>query len=321
MSENGGSHGTIAAAVGATLDLYFLALHSCDGDAFDKMFHPSGLLLGIGPDSGLVSRTHDEFRAGVLARAVSTGPEFTRYDKILETRFLDDRTAAAKVQIALPPAPESPTPTKTPVLYTDWLVLLREGGDGDDASQFRIISKIFSSSPINVGGDVDRDGKLDRSRPPVTADDLATAAKAVWDGYIRAGRDCDGDAMAKIFHPVSRLTFCSNNDERKVVVVESKNFCERVAHRWNLPDHAPYAHLHQDGRDALGDQLIGVDFCDDPNVAMVMLRVGFPPFLYTDVLSLLRVIGNDDDGPPRWWIVAKSSVHEPFLAEEERQVS
>ena len=55
-------------------------------------------------------------------------------------------------------------------------------------------------------------------------------------------------------------------------------------------------------------------------------RVGYPPFLYTDVLSCVRLeqpVRRKRDGQvestphaPGWWIVAKSSVNEPFLADD-----
>ena len=45
-----------------------------------------------------------------------------------------------------------------------------------------------------------------------------------------------------------------------------------------------------------------------PDFARVIVDVGFPPFLYKDVLCL-RSRGT-------WWIVAKSSRHVPFLANE-----
>ena len=48
----------------ACLQLYFTALHDCDGDAFDAMFHPCGKLLGLDPDGSVVSRDHGAFRAG-----------------------------------------------------------------------------------------------------------------------------------------------------------------------------------------------------------------------------------------------------------------
>ena len=78
--------------------------------------------------------------------------------------------------------------------------------------------------------------------------------------------------------------------------------------------------MRHDRRAPSSDTLLSVDFAG-PGVAVVFLRIGYPPFLYTDVLSCLRVDhpvarrGETEPRPPGWWIVAKSSVSEPFLVD------
>lgn len=77
---------------------------------------------------------------------------------------------------------------------------------------------------------------------------------------------------------------------------------------YTLPMHAPYAHLRDDPRVAAEDSLLSVTFAT-PDVCMVVLKVGHPPMLWTDVLTCARVA-------EKWWIVAKSSCSEPLLADE-----
>mmetsp|Transcript_9768 Transcript_9768/g.30321 ORF Transcript_9768/g.30321 Transcript_9768/m.30321 type:complete len:324 (-) Transcript_9768:184-1155(-) len=278
------------------LKLYFRSLHTASGALFDAIFHPRGLLLGIGPGGQLVMQDAVTFRAGVEARERSAVSVYTAHDRVLSISVLDARSAIAKVQVALPPVPNSLTPTTLPVLHTVLLVFLREG-----VGPFKIISKIFSSAPL--GSEV--------VSAPIQPADFATAAEAVWAGYTAAGRACDGDAMARIFHPRSQLTFATA--EGALAVIDAASFCERVVNRWQTPEHAPYAHLASSSRAASADTLLSLDFAG-PGVAVATLRIGYPPLVYDDVLSLLKL--RDDRGEERWWIVAKSSVSRPFLKEE-----
>ena len=48
------------------------------------------------------------------------------------------------------------------------------------------------------------------------------------------------------------------------------------------------------------------------DVARVTLKIGYPPFLYHDVLLLLR-LAHPLHGRAGWWIVAKSSANTPLL--------
>ena len=82
-----------------------------------------------------------------------------------------------------------------------------------------------------------------------------------------------------------------------------------VVERYSLPLHQPYAHLRDDPRVAAEDSLLSVSFAA-PDLCMVVLKVGHPPMLWTDVLTCARPAGG------RWWIVAKSSCSEPLLADE-----
>ena len=73
-----------------------------------------------------------------------------------------------------------------------------------------------------------------------------------------------------------------------------------------------YDLMRDDPRAAAQDTLISVAFAA-PDVAMVVLKVGHPPMLWTDVLTCAIVGG-------KWWIVAKSSCSEPLLKDEARTV-
>jgi len=274
---------------------YFAALHSCDGETFDAVWHPDGKLLGATPEGAVCERGAAEFRAGVVKRGESTSEEYTKHDRLLSLNVIDAHTAAAKVQVALPPAPDSPTPSLVPTLYTDVLVLLWEEVHG-----WRIISKVFAAAPL---------GELAVPRP-IEPIHFAEVAQAVWGLYVGGGRECDVDKMRSVFHPVSNLTFSTGGGP--VAIIPSAAFCERVGTRWSVPEHAKHAHLKDDPRAAACDSLISIDFAG-PDVAFVVLKIGYPPFLYTDLLSLIKLEGS------KWWIVAKSSCNEPYLAEEAKE--
>ena len=94
------------------------------------MWHPQGLLLGVSPGGDVIVRDAETFCTGVVARGASGTNEFTQWDRILSLSMVNATMAAAKVQIALPPAPGSPTPTTEPTLYTDFLVFLRDPAIG-----------------------------------------------------------------------------------------------------------------------------------------------------------------------------------------------
>ena len=83
-----------------------------------------------------------------------------------------------------------------------------------------------------------------------------------------------------------------------------------------MPSLCPPAHT-QDARASAADTLLSIDVAG-PSVARVTLKIGYPPFLYHDVLLLLR-LRDQLHGRAGWWIVAKSSVSSPLLAEEARQ--
>ncbi|KAL3911688.1 MAG: hypothetical protein SGPRY_008600 [Prymnesium sp.] len=291
------------AGVRSALSLYFGSLHECDEQKFDAMWNPRALLLGLAPDGSVVCRDAHEFRKGVMARGTST--EYARFDEVLSVHVLDVTCASAKVHVALPAAPNSPSPTNEPTLYTDWLTLLYE----PSLKSWRIISKVYSSTPLTPDG-------TPSIGAPITPQDFQEVASAIWDGYFAAGRACDDMAMSKVFHPYSRLTFMDG--EGNLSETDSAGFCAMVKSRWSSPKHSPWAHMKDDPKARSEDTLVSIDFAGI-NVARVTLKIGYPPCLYHDVLLLLRVT-KPINGRAGWWIVAKSSANVPFLTEYGRHI-
>ena len=142
----------------------------------------------------------------------------------------------------------------------------------------------------------------------VTPADFAAVAACCWDEYGGANRACDVDRMSKVFHLMCRLTYTGGDG--KVVIKSQDEFLAMVGDRYKMPMHAPYAHLRDDPRAAAGDTLLSITFAT-PDLAMVVLKVGHPPCLWTDLLTCARLGG-------QWWIVAKSSCKEPLLEDEAR---
>jgi hypothetical protein len=170
-----------------------------------------------------------------------------------------------------------------------WLVLLLEN------DQWKCISAAFSRE------------KSTSIRP----EDFSNVTALTWDGYCGANRACDGVAMAKVFHETCRLTKVDNNI---LLIKDQTVFCQRVTDRYSQEElFIPYAHLQNDPRAAQGDTLLSVDFATS-DLAMVTLKVGHPPCLWTDILTCAKING-------QWWIVHKSSCSEPFLLDLKQEPS
>lgn len=171
------------------------------------------------------------------------------------------------------------------VSHAGWLTLLQEKGE------WVVISNISSAAS-----------------GPSTPTDMAAVIHACWDEYCAANHACDGLRMAQVFHPKCRLTYTGPDG---ALVIKSRDvFVHMVSERYSLPLHAPYAHLKDDPRVAAKTSLLSASFAT-PDLCMVVLKVGHPPMLWTDVLTCARL---GDEG--KWWIVAKSSCSEPLFAKE-----
>ena len=168
-----------------------------------------------------------------------------------------------------------------------WMVLLKTSG------KWQCISAAFSHN----------------TRGAVLPEDFRKVTDMTWNGYCAANRACDGVRMAQVFHATCRLTFVSDDDQ--VQIMDQPSFCDMVTHRYQQPPHSGY--LQNDPRVAAYDSLVAVEFAT-PILAMVTLKVGHPPFLWTDYLTVARL----ESG--RWWIVHKSSCHEALLLENEKRM-
>ncbi|CAJ1358035.1 unnamed protein product [Effrenium voratum] len=264
------------AEVATALEAYFDGLHSGKVERLREVWHEEGHLYGLAPDGSLVDRSAAEFFKAVAAREPSQ--HLAEHDAIIRLDFASPRCCAAKVQIALSAAKNSPTPSFTDVLYTDFLVLLRLGG------RWQIISKVFASVPLSEPSYEEPYDALAYS--------VAEPVRGVQD-YFRGGHLGCPEILGQNFHANARL--CFSNEEEKLVRWSQAEFFEVLKSR------APTA---TDTRALRFDKILGVDKAG-PDVALIKLQIGYPPQLYTDFLSMLRISG-------RWWIIAKSSDSKPF---------
>lgn len=133
---------------------------------------------------------------------------------------------------------------------------------------------------------------------------------AVWEGYVAAGRACSSGGMRKVFHPDCRLTFAADGT---IVIVSSNDFCSNVENRWTMEPYVRFSHLKNDVRISAADSLVSVDFAG-PNVAMVCLPIS----RCLAFASALTAVPERAESNAGWWIVAKSSDHEPWMKNERR---
>jgi hypothetical protein len=172
--------------------------------------------------------------------------------------------------------------------FTGFLVFLKEK-DGDEA-----VWKCISVAATHI------------SKETILPSSYAQINSLTWDGYCHANRICDGKLMSKFFHPSCRLTYTGQDD--RIVICESEAFYDKVTGRYeNEPPHKPYQHLKDDPRLGDANTLLSIEFASS-QLAMVILKVGHPPFLWTDVLTCARIA---EGGEIRWWIIHKSSDSEP----------
>ncbi len=288
-----------------TLQAYFRVHHASDGKLFDSVFHHHARLPIIRSDGHLSFRDTDTLRAEVQAREPSSGSGFASYDRVLSLNMVDERTAVAKLQLVLPAPPGLPAPSLAPVRSTALAVLLNERGRG-----WRITSKVEVGAPLEVGpGD-------SAARDSVQRRDVAEVADVVWQ-YVAAHRAADATAMRGVYHPLATATFSLG---QRVHIDDADTFYEQVGRRWSLPDHAPYAHLAEEPRTAACDSILSIDFVGQ-GACVCTCRVGLPPWVYTDVLSILYLPAlvldaSRESGRAGWWIVANSRAIAPFLAAE-----
>ena len=156
--------------------------------------------------------------------------------------------------------------------------------------------------------------QLQQQQQPVLPDHFTAVADLTWKGYCHASRVCDGALMAESFHKTCRLTYSLMG--KSIQIVNQPRFCEMVQHRYTAEDlpHKPFSHLLHLPLLSSCDSLQAIEFVT-PELAIVTLKVGHPPFLWTDLLTCALL----EEG--RWWIVHKSSENEPFLVDRALAVS
>ncbi len=129
------------------------------------------------------------------------------------------------VQIALPPVPDSATPSIVPTLYTDWLVLLRDKELG-----WRVISKIFSAASLHDPF----------PGPSLIPTNFAEVAGTVWDGYRALNREQQIEGLMHVLHESAQMS----RSEQGIVWLQSRDeFLWSVKQRWQEPEKRPFVHL------------------------------------------------------------------------------
>jgi hypothetical protein len=257
--------------VAASLAAYFDGLHQSDSARLAECWHPDARLYGLSPDGAeLLERDAPTFFAGVDARAPS--PDLAAHDRIISIDSLRRNCAAAKVQVALPSASGD-------VLFTDFLVLLHLEG------RWLVISKVYSSVPLA------QQWYLEPPADPTHSNETNPVSGVGM--YIVGGHQSKPDVMAENFHPSARLCFADEGEQ--LVIWNRDEFFERAGAR---------PATHEDAHAKQFDKIISVDKAG-PDCALIKLMIGYPPAVYVDFLSMLRIGGT-------WWIVAKSSEHEAF---------
>ena len=107
----------------------------------------------------------------------------------------------------------------------------------------------------------------------------------------------------------------------QVHIKSCTEFLWLVSHRYETEAHMPYADFHwnEPQKVAAGDTLQGVSMVA-PTLALVRLKVGHPPYLWSDFLICAKIEMDDDSSKTDatttcfgWWIVSKSSSSEPFM--------
>lgn len=273
----------ITSSPSVCIDLYLCALCRRDKEAFYEAWHSGGLRLGLTPDG--VVRKHDVDQDWASAVADETPND----GRLLSMTMISETCACAKIRLIAPSK-----------VITEFVTMLKDKHD------WKIISIAHSSVEANAA-----------AQRKIVPSDFSQVSEAVWGGYVAAGRACDPLAMGKVFHPVCNLTYAAGGN---IAVINSNDFCSRVAARWTMVPFNSYVHLRDDPRIAAADTLLSVDFAG-PDVAMVTLMIGYPPFLYADVLLLLRLAQSVPERPDSnagWWIVAKSSDNTPWMTDESK---
>jgi hypothetical protein len=149
-------------------------------------------------------------------------------------------------------------------------------------------------------------------------EDFEQLKECTWSGYVSANRACNGPEMAKVFHKDCRLTYVDTaaTGDDPVVIVSHDDFIHKVSHRYEMEPHVQYAHLRTDDpRLSEHDALISGQFAT-LRVAMVKLKVGHPPCLWTDLLTCVKLPQGAEKDNNKWMILHKSSCCDLYLVDD-----
>ena len=108
---------------------YFDALHYCDTELLQKVFHPKAI-YATADESPLLYRTMDEYVPVVAARQSPASKGETRTDAIDDIQLAGDNTAFARVRCSIGNND-----------FVDFLTFVRDDG------RWQIMSKIFQIKP------------------------------------------------------------------------------------------------------------------------------------------------------------------------------
>ena len=123
------------------------------------------------------------------------------------------------------------------------------------------------------------------------------AVRTCVEQYFQGGHSSSPEAMSQAYHSCCRLTAPSSREDGGIVCWYRDEFFTRVAARPLSAGH-PMVVRH----DHIAKVLLA-----GPGLAQVLCCIAYPPVLFTDILTLLK-LGNEG----QWWIVCKSSLTEPI---------
>jgi aarF domain-containing kinase len=212
-------------------------------------------------------------------------------------------------------------------VYAGYMVFLHDTPTTTTTNYSSNASWIWNCISVALAPSNYYNNKAKKSQQQILPTSFHDITALTWDGYCRANRQCDGNLMAKYFHSTCRLTYSSSKADKEsytplIVICDSDAFYEKVSNRYTGEAiHQNYQHLQHNPSVGDWDTLKSIEFAT-PDLCMVVLDVGHPPFLWTDLLTCARIGRrqqlrhgennevNDDidiDNETKWWIIHKSS--------------
>ena len=110
--------------------------------------------------------------------------------------------------------------------------------------------------------------------------------KAAIQKYFDSSNESDGGAMAEVFHESAHLYMVGQDGA--LIDWDQDFFINRIKSR----KESPTGHVFP-----IHNEILAIDFTSE-DTAVVRLKIRVGDFLYTDILSFIRIEGT-------WWIIAK----------------